>query len=68
MRGGLKMNFDGMDVINGYLSEIKKTVTSSGLDLDKYEVFTEVKINILRLRYQVSSERGLKMNIKYFEN
>jgi hypothetical protein len=33
------MNLDGMNVISNYLLKIKKTVESSKIDLDEYEIF-----------------------------
>ncbi len=36
---GRKMNLEGMDIINQYLSNIKKEIESSKIDLEQYEVF-----------------------------
>ena len=60
------MNYDGMDVINGYLSKIKETVVSSGLDLDKYEVFYRGENKYFETTISSIFRKGLENEHKIF--
>lgn len=60
------MSFEGMDVINRYLSKIKETVASSGLDLDKYEVFYRGENKYFETTIPSIFRKGLENEHKIF--